>query len=262
MQYADFTKYRLYGHRRVSGYTEHSVYTLLTALDDAQQRLDVDGSVAEIGVHHGQLFIALNLLQRPGRRAVAIDVFDDQELNIDHSGEGDLGAFRRNVDRWGRPDDVVIHQGDSTKVTSEELLGLADKRVRLFSVDGGHTAGIVHSDMKLADAVLADGGIIIADDVFNEQWPGVAVGTLRYMDKGWLVPFCLGFNKTLFAAPDWASLYRKSIGEFYRTKALTVVRESLFENHEVSILVSVPKRLDHMARRSQFAKRVYHRLRK
>ena len=52
--------------------------------------------------------------------------------------------------------------------------------MRFVSVDGGHTAEITAHDLAVADASLAEGGIIVLDDAFNEQWPGVADGVQRY----------------------------------------------------------------------------------
>lgn len=64
-------------------------------------------------------------------------------------------------------DGVVLHRGDSTALDSEKLRELAGADIRLFSVDGGHTEAIDFSDMRLAEQTLTDGGIVIADDVFN-----------------------------------------------------------------------------------------------
>ena len=109
-------------------------------------------------------------------------------------------------------DHLVVHHGDSTKLDEKQLLELAGAPIRLFSVDGGHTQQIVMSDMRLAEATLADGGVLIADDVFNEEWPDVGVGTLKYLeDGGGLAPFVVGFNKVLFAHPQHCEKYRSAV---------------------------------------------------
>jgi hypothetical protein len=254
-----FTAYRRYGHRRVAGYTESPALTLLQVVDNAQRAAGIGGPVAEIGVHHGQLFIAMKLLQRPGEASVAIDLFEDQDANIDKSGEGDRDQFLQNVDRWSSRDGLIIHSGDSTKIKPGDIPEMKD--VRLFSVDGGHTEQIVLSDMRLSEASLADGGVVIADDVFNHQWPGVAVGTVHYLEQGGaLAPFYIGCNKVLFAHRDHADRYRRAIDEAYRGKTMTAVYASVFAGHEVGILVPVPKRPADVARRSETARAVYHRL--
>src|SRR5207248_4119700 len=164
----NFNRYRAIGQRLVTGFLEPEILLVLDVLNAAQQAKQVSGAVAEIGVHHGKLFIGLRLLQRPGDKSVAIDIFGDQELNVDGSGHGDYEKFANNVKLWSSMADVAVHQGDSTKLEPAKLRELAGGDVRFFSVDGGHTDEIVYSDMKLAEATLADGGIVIADDVFNE----------------------------------------------------------------------------------------------
>ena len=172
-------------------------WEVLRVLDLAQRSNNGYGSVAEISVHHGRLFIGLSLLQ-PGGFFGRHRCF--WRFGLDQSGKGDLAMFRKNLRRWSSLDNVVIHQGDSTQLKAAELLDLARGDIRLFSVDGGHTCSIVFSDMNLAEATIAPSGIVIADDVLNQDWPGVSTGTLRYMESGGkLVPFAIGFNKVFFA---------------------------------------------------------------
>lgn len=255
----DFTAYRLYGHRRVGGYTESPALSLLQAVDTAQRKAGIGGPIAEIGVHHGQLFIAMKLLQRPGEASIGIDLFEDQATNIDRSGEGDRDRFLQHIDRWSDRHGLVIHAGDSTKIQPGDIPEM--KEVRLFSVDGGHTEEIVESDMRLAENSLADGGVVIADDVFNQQWPGVAVGTVHYLENGGaLLPFYIGFNKVLFAHPGHAEDYRRAIDDAYRDRTMTAVFSSVFAGHDVGVLVPVPKRPADIARRSETARAVYRRL--
>lgn len=254
----EFARYRAIGHRIVTGFLQPEVLLLLDVLNSAQRAKQVSGAAAEIGVHHGKLFIGLRLLQRPGEKAVAIDIFGDQELNVDGSGHGDLQKFLSNVNLWSSMDDVVIHQGDSTKLLPERLRELAGGDVRLFSVDGGHTAEIVFSDMNLAEATLADGGIVIADDVFNQQWPGVAVGTLRYLEQGAkLAPFLIGFNKVFFAQPDYCLLYRAEVESAVSGKLRLATGESVFAGHDVGLVA--PQGAVDLLRRSATIRSLYHR---
>lgn len=168
----------------------------------AQQRLDgLSGAVAEIGVHHGQLFILLALETAPGELAVGFDLFENQDENIDKSGEGDRNVLERNlamslVDR----DRVRLVTANSMDLTPSDVWNYCHSEVRMFSVDGGHTAELTANDLSLAAQVLAPGGIVILDDYFNEMWPGVAEGTMRFLadNPGVLIPFGVGSNKVCF----------------------------------------------------------------
>jgi hypothetical protein len=253
----NFNRYRAIGQRFVTGFLQPEILSVLDVLNAAQRTKQVSGAIAEIGVHHGKLFIGLRLLQRPGAKSVAIDIFGDQTLNVDGSGHGDYEKFENNVKLWASMDDVAVHQGDSTKVEPATLRDLAGGDIRFFSVDGGHTDEIVYSDMKLAEATLAAGGIVIADDVFNEYWPGVATGTLRYLGGGAkLVPFLIGFNKVFFTHAEYSEFYRGEVESALAGKLRLATAESEFAGHEVALIAAQGAK--DILRKSELARTLYH----
>src|SRR4051794_25250776 len=171
----DYVRYAVVGHYLVEGWLKDLGIHLIDAVEGRQRVLGVDGHVAEIGVHHGKLFILLSLLRRPGERAVALDLFEDQELNVDNSGRGDRERFLANVDRHHRDaPDVVVQKADSNELDGAGLRQLAGGPLRIVSVDGGHTAELTAHDLTTAADALADGGVVILDDCFNEVFPAVA----------------------------------------------------------------------------------------
>lgn len=257
-----FEIYQRFGRHFVQGWLEPEVLPVLAILDSAQRARHVSGAVAEIGVHHGKLFIGLRLLQRSDEHSVAIDLFEDQQFNIDNSGNGNAAAFRKNVERWASSSRVATHQADSTQVQPETLRNLAHGGVRIFSVDGGHTESIVLSDMNLAESVMVPGGIVVADDVFNQTWPGVAVGTLRYLrEGGGLVPFAIGFNKVLFALPDVVNDYQLSLQTQLSDRPFISVKVSEFAGHQVVVIGRLARRPRYLVRRNKTARRIYFLLR-
>ena len=66
------------GHRHVEGWLEIGAISGLMLISETQRAKGIAGSLAEIGVHHGRLFIVLSLLRTEEERALAIDVFEDQ----------------------------------------------------------------------------------------------------------------------------------------------------------------------------------------
>jgi hypothetical protein len=251
-----FERYRTVGHRFVTGFLEPEVLLALGVLDSVQRAERVAGAVAEIGVHHGKLFLGLHLLQRPGESSVAIDIFGDQELNIDSSGKGDLAKFLANVELWASRDGLGLHQGDSTKLASSTLRELAGSGIRFFSVDGGHTEEIVLSDLRLAEASLSQGGVVIADDVFNQHWPGVSVGALRYLEEGGkLAPFAIGFNKVFLSQPEYCQRYRAALVSDFDSRVRVATAFSVFAGHEVCLLL--PQRPVDLLRKSATARALY-----
>jgi hypothetical protein len=197
------------GHRSVEGWLSPGAIAMIDRLGRAQDELGIHGNIAEIGVFRGKLFIILDLLLNENECAVALDTFEGSA--IDFFIHDYLDAFLKNLDRFGAGrEGVKLLKGNSTAVTAPQLLELSGGPFRLFSVDGGHDAVTVHSDMKLAIATLADGGIIIADDYFNEEWPGVSEGINRLHFEGGMgdvVPFAIGGNKLLFTQGRHAGRY-------------------------------------------------------
>src|SRR6266568_1337598 len=129
------------GIQKVDGWLNRSTATYLGALEVLQRELGIDGDVCEIGVYHGKSFLCLALGLPAHQRAFAIDLFEDQHLNVDGSGRGNRGILEQNLARWGGGDNVVIMKADSTALDTQGFFD-AGPRFRLFSVDGGHTTDI------------------------------------------------------------------------------------------------------------------------
>jgi len=187
------------------------------ALNEAQVALGVGGNVGEIGVHHGKLFLLLCLMRRGGETAVAVDVFEDQQANIDNSGCGSRQALLQNLDTHaGGREGVVLLQSSSTELAHDDIRNAAGGPLRLFSIDGGHTAEITANDFALAAASLAPGGIVILDDYFQPAWPGVSEGTNRFFSSHpeSLIPFAISANKLLITnSAERAHYYREALVE-------------------------------------------------
>lgn len=150
----------------------------------------------EIGVHHGRFFIGIENLTPKERDSIAIDVFENQSINIDKSGKGDLEMFCKNVERFCvNPTRVKPKKMDSLDIVPA-LLG--EQSYGIISIDGGHTARHTVSDLSNAARLMMDRGIVVLDDIFNQDWLGVISGACDYFsskNSGRLVPFAIGFNK-------------------------------------------------------------------
>ena len=204
--------YVRHGHYFVAGWLQPAAAQAAVLLSNEQRHAQVTGGVAEIGVHHGRFFIVLYLLGAPDEPAVAIDLFSHQELNIDGSGAGNLERLKKNLSKYADTSRLVVHEGDSTKVTAADLRRLGGGPLRLISIDGGHTAEITAHDLSTAEGALGDGGIIILDDCFNEIWPGVPEGVNRYFaTPRSIVPFSIGAGKTFFCHRGLAQQYAAAL---------------------------------------------------
>lgn len=216
MNDAKLESYCRRGHRTVEGWLSPIAIAAIRLLADAQHAAEVRGAVCEIGVHHGRLFILLCLLRRAGERALAYDLFGRQEENVDGSGAGDIARLHTNLERHGvARDDVVVVEVNSLALSPPRIRTDAGGPIRLFSIDGGHTAAATRNDLALAAAVIAPGGLVILDDFFNEAWPGVAEGACAFMAGATgpaLAPVAIAGNKFVFTSgADSARRYQEAI---------------------------------------------------
>jgi hypothetical protein len=210
--------YLIFGLQSVDGFLDTYSAEFIMRVAHIQRAHLWGGAVGEIGVHHGKLFILLHLLADRCEQSFAIDVFENQHLNVDGSGRGDRDKFLNNMRQWCGPDArVSIICKSSLDVTPDNILSIGGP-VRLLSIDGGHTEQCVLNDMFLAERVLCPGGVVILDDCFNESWPGVVTGLAKYMmGQPALVPIAISPNKTYFSRPECRQLYREEIRKVQKT---------------------------------------------
>lgn len=104
-------------HVQVDGWLSQLDADIALQVALEQRRIGLTGSVGEIGIHHGRLFILLALTLQPGETAFAVDIFDDQSANLDASGFGDEAVFRRNMAKFGVAEaQVAVIRSSSTAI--------------------------------------------------------------------------------------------------------------------------------------------------
>lgn len=200
-------KYMSSGFDSVPGWCDMGLFTAVDKLNKIQNAFEARAGVLEIGVHHGKFFILLNQVTEEDDCSAAIDLFDEQTLNIDQSGSGDLLAFKRNLELFDRHGgkNVRIFSTDSTTLTPS-LFG--DTRFRFISIDGGHTTEHTLNDLGLVVNWLHSCGVVFVDDIFNYHWPGVIEGVIRFLlTAPTLVPFAIGYNKLLLCRLSYYRCY-------------------------------------------------------
>ncbi|MBA3015129.1 MAG: class I SAM-dependent methyltransferase [Desulfobulbaceae bacterium] len=234
------------GHKEVEGWLSSHTLALVHFIDRFQQNNTIRGSVIEIGVFHGRFFIALCLLLRRGERALAVDVFEDQEFNLDGAGIGDYGIFSANLlNRLGTMENICILKSDSLKIQISQLIKeLSGQKVRLFSIDGCHTVQHTENDLMLASQVIEVGGVIILDDFENRDWPGVAEGANQFLQKvGNVIPIVIAYNKLYLTTIDWAARYQAFIEKIVAAQTDNVEYLDIWGHRVLRALMPIPETL-------------------
>ena len=197
------------GRRSVDGWLQRVDAEIIGTLLEYQRLKGMRGGLVEIGAHHGKSFIPLCLSMAEGEQALCIDIFEQQEWNLDRSGSGDLVRLRENLVRFGvLASRVAILASRSEQVTPQQITDIVGK-VRFFSIDGGHWEAVVKNDLYLAEAVLASGGVIALDDYFRAEWPEVTSGLARWSAATTtdIVPFAAGSNKLFLCRAGYTEAY-------------------------------------------------------
>jgi hypothetical protein len=166
----------------------------------------------EIGVHHGRYLIALHSACAEGTRSLGLDLFGDQGRNVDRSGSGDQDRAESNIRKFARqPDLVDLRPGDSLALSHGEVAQIQETygQFRFSSVDAGHTAVHVVNDTKLAARLTHPAGIIIVDDFYNVNFPGVTEGVYRLLENFDVpfIPMIVTAKKLFLAHTSFANRY-------------------------------------------------------
>jgi hypothetical protein len=201
------------GYLEVEGWgVDDHLIQVFVALDHIQRTHHVSGNLLEIGVHHGRTFALLAQLARGDETSFAIDLFEDQARNLDHSGLGDSSAFLQTMTRHAPGTSYRTIVGDSLFL---DFAAEGITRVRFAHVDGAHYVDAVINDLMKVQDVIVAGGVVVVDDFLHSGFPGVAEACHRYLSSALprkLVPFAVGRNKLFLTTHSHHSTYVESFG--------------------------------------------------
>jgi hypothetical protein len=150
---------------------------------------------------------------RGSEKALGIDLFEEQDRNLDMSGKGDLQSLKHNLRTFHiNESSVHLHRGSSEDVSGQDILNMVGP-VRFFSIDGGHWCEIVQNDLRLAESTLTDDGVVSLDDYCRAEWPDVTYGHSLWQEttSSDIVPFAIGSNKLYLCRKPFAAVYRDAL---------------------------------------------------
>ena len=187
-------RYASAGYRRVSGWLTPLAVEGFVLLMNTQRKLGIGGPVCEVGVHLGKTFILLHLLTANDEFSVAFDLYELQNEEVGRERKRRLLEYLR--EHGGDAARVGIVTCDSLTLNPAQVEAACRGRPRIFSIDAGRSAGAVFSDLALAKDSIREGGIVSLTDYFQEGWPEVSEGAVRFMhERGGLHPVAIGGNK-------------------------------------------------------------------
>jgi hypothetical protein len=227
------SRYVVRGHKRTVGWLSRVDAEIFATIMVDQRLQGAKGDALEIGIHHGRSFILLSLCVGVDENAIAVDVFDNQELNIGgESGKGNLAKFKYNLARYGDEARTKIISKSSLDLGTAELNSITSG-LRFVSIDGGHWFDAVLNDLRLAAACAGRDCVIALDDLFHPDFPEVAAGYYAWLqDKPDFVPLCVSKGKLYQCRPGTARHYSDIIlkNDYLR---FHFKKQTIFMNHNI-----------------------------
>ena len=239
MEQDAFFKYLDNGFDSIEGWSgNRNSVAFMAIFRELFNRSSEVGGACEIGVHHAKYLIAIHNLLGGEHRSLGMDLFKEQEKNIDGSGGGDEYICTKNINIYARnPELITLASVDSISLTLAETLSIKKEfgSFRFFSIDGGHTPVHLVHDFMIASECTSPIGLIAIDDLFNPDWPGVTEGIYKLVSAGTssFVPLFLTRKKLFLCHLSVRYEYMRFLGNYCGNVAHKVV--SFFGNDVLSL---------------------------
>ena len=215
-------------------------------LSQIQHSSGIYGSVGEFGVHHGRYTGCLFLGATANEDLVVADIFEQQEKNVDGSGNGNKPMFMQGLTTYGlsESDLFLVHTGSTDEIPFDWSSSAGFSPFRLFSVDAGHTAALTFNDLEIAFCNLLKGGIVVLDDFFHGQWVGVSEGLFDFFllgaEKGHVFPFLFCEGKMFMTnTREHHDMYYKALIEDPSTSQLLITNAAQYHGSNEFVLNEV-----------------------
>ena len=211
------------GYDAVVGMSSRFAAAICARLLRLQTEEGLRGSIAEIGAFEGRFFIALAHALEPGEIALGIDIFEWPNPEVEQ-------RFEANCLKHGiGPERRVTIKGDAGAMAPVDLLKhTGDAKLRLIHIDGEHSRVALARDLALATACLADGGLIVLDDMLHPGYPTLMVTVQAYLDAHpQIVPLCIIDRETIVGATKFV-LCEQHWFERYQTRMLDIFKEQIW----------------------------------
>ncbi len=156
---------------QIDGFISPRAARAISAILAQQSKLEVEGSLAEIGTFKGKTFVGLALSALPSERVIGYDLFPDamaHDLSV---------AIDKALPPEGRPT-VQLVMKDTSTLKTVDWMRLLQAPARFVHIDGDHTYRAVLSDLQLATSHLSDQAVVVIDDYLHDWYPDVTEGVL------------------------------------------------------------------------------------
>lgn len=197
----------------IEGWFSDSAAALWDSLLAWQSGNGITGNMLEIGVHHGKSAALMAMHARPGEMVLLADYYL-QTARVQTALQAAKPASGV---------EFVAIRGDSRKLPNNPTVLATHRSHRWIHIDGEHTASAVTADLRVADTLLANEGVVVVDDFFSWMYPQITEAVFRYIRSrpDDLALFLCGFNKAYLARPLHVHRYLQYCAERLPTAMAT-----------------------------------------
>jgi predicted O-methyltransferase YrrM len=211
------------GYDSVVGMSSRFAAAICARLLRLQTQEGIRGPIAEIGAFEGRFFVALAHALEPGEIALGIDIFEWPNPEV-------KDRFEANCLKHGiTPERRVTIKADAGAMSPAELIKHArGDKLRFVHIDGEHSRAALGKDLALATACLAEGGLIVLDDMLHPGYPTLMVAVQEYLAANpGIVPLCIIDRETIVGATKFV-LCQRDWFERYQAVMLTIFKEQVW----------------------------------
>jgi hypothetical protein len=200
--------------RDIEGWLAEEAGELTCRLVHLQRARGHATGVLELGVFKGKYLAFLAALHRPdGVPLVGVDGFlarIGEPLDAHYRAEAKRLICANVASLTGGGPPPLLIAGLTRDVDAHAIAALCPGGYSFISVDAGHEADDLVTDLALAAATASPHALVAVDDVFNHIVPGVAEGVCRFFidHPGCaLRPFAMCGNKLFFSTAGEHATY-------------------------------------------------------
>jgi hypothetical protein len=172
---------------------KHDAVMFKVILQGQQQR----GDLYEVGVYRGKSLALMALLARPHDLVFGFDLYEPPASRV---------LTETLLSRASVKATLVATNSQTGPLPPTSV------PVRFLHIDAAHDYDSVRTDLSRWSTLVADDGVIAADDVFDQTFPGVAAAFHDWLrDTPEWVIFANGLNKSYLCRRDHLQHYMNMI---------------------------------------------------
>lgn len=182
---------------RIPGWLSPTDRALFLEFLEATSEVVGAGDIAEIGVYLGKSAALIGTAKRSDERFTVLDLFGASADDAENADENATQYSALSRDRF-EAHYLTVHdtlptvvQAASDRFTDHVRPG----SLRFLHIDGSHLFEHVATDVRSARTTLADGGVVVFDDIRSEHTPGVSAAVWQAVGDDGLRPIVVSPNK-------------------------------------------------------------------